>query len=195
MCIRLSDSWLSEGLSEARESRTIHSFRKAGEVLLAAQLAIACFGLAALSPAAADTEPRPSSASIRTPDFDESVRWYQDKLGFRLLDSESLVQGRKAVLERSGFLLEISEADHILPQEPEATASVQVTRVPVVSLLVPDVDREVRRLDKAGVDILQPPQDDLDGTYRTAQIRDNGRHRIELREPLDDPSRFHPMGR
>ena len=39
---------------------------------------------------------------------------------------------------------------------------------------------------KAGVDILQPPQDDLDGTYRTAQIRDNGRHRIELREPLDE---------
>ena len=168
---------------------------KGRRVLLAAQLIIACFGLAALSPAAADTEPRPSSASIRTPDFDESVRWYRDTLGFRLLDSESLVQGRKAVLERSGFLLEVSEADHILPQEPEATASVQVTPVPVVSLLVPDVDREVRRLEKAGVDILQPPQDDLDGTYRTAQIRDNGRHRIELREPLDDPSRFHPMGR
>ena len=168
---------------------------KGRQVLLAVQLSIACFGLAALSPAVADTEPRPSSASIRTPDFDESVRWYRDKLGFRLLDSESLVQGRKAVLERSGFLLELSEADHILPQEPEATASVQVTPVPVVSLLVPDVDREVRRLDEADVDILQPPQDDLDGTYRTAQIRDNGRHRIELREPLDDPSRFHPMGR
>ncbi|WP_160195484.1 VOC family protein [Microvirga sp. BSC39] len=168
---------------------------KGRQVFLAVQLIIACFGLSALLPAAADTEPRPSSASIRTPDFDESVRWYQDKLGFRLLGSQSLVPGRKAVLERSGFLLEVSEADHILPQEPDSTASVQVTPVPVVSLLVPDVDREVRRLDEADVDILQPPQDDLDGTYRTAQIRDNGRHRIELREPLDDPSRFHPMGR
>ena len=168
---------------------------KGRRILLATQLIIACFGLAALSPAAADTEPRPSSASIRTPDFDESVRWYRDTLGFRLLDSESLVQGRKAVLERSGFLLEVSEADHILPQEPEATASVQVTPVPVVSLLVPDVDREVRRLEKAGVDILQPPQDDVDGSFRTAQIRDNGRHRIELREPLGDPSRYHPTGR
>jgi len=28
-----------------------------------------------------------------------------------------------------------------------------------------------------------------------AQIRDNGRHRIELREPLDDPARFNPTGR
>jgi catechol 2,3-dioxygenase-like lactoylglutathione lyase family enzyme len=168
---------------------------KGCRVLLLAQLIVACFGLSALSSALADGEPRPSSASIRTPDFDESVRWYQDKLGFRLLGSESLVQGRKAVLERSGFLLEVAEADHILPQEPEATASVQVTPVPVVSLLVPDVDREVRHLETVGVDILQPPQDELDGTYRTAQIRDNGRHRIELREPLDDPSRLHFSGR
>jgi catechol 2,3-dioxygenase-like lactoylglutathione lyase family enzyme len=151
--------------------------------------------LAVLSPAAADTQSRPSSASIRTPDFDESVSWYQEKLGFRLLGSQSLVAGRKAVLERSGFLLEIAEADHVLQHEPEATGAVQVTRAPVVSLLVPDVDREVRRLDGAGVDILQPPQDQLDEAYRTAQIRDNGRHRIELREPLDDPARFNPMGR
>jgi catechol 2,3-dioxygenase-like lactoylglutathione lyase family enzyme len=164
-------------------------------VLLAAQLIVACFGLSSPTPAQAASEPRPSSAAIRTPDFDESVAWYQEKLGFRLIGSQSLVPGRRAVLERSGFLLELNETDHILQQEPDATAAVQVTRAPVVSLLVPDVDREVARLGKAGGDILQPPEDDLDGSYRTAQIRDNGRHRIELREPLDDPARFHPMGR
>jgi catechol 2,3-dioxygenase-like lactoylglutathione lyase family enzyme len=192
MFIWLSDSWLNEdrGVSAGQSILS-----KGRQVLLGVQLIIACLSLLFISPAAADTEPRPSSASIRTPDFDESVRWYQDKLGFRLLGSDSLVQGRKAVMERSGFLLEIAEADHILSQEPESTASVQVTSVPVISLLVPDVDREVRRLDEADVDILQPPQDDLDGTYRTAQIRDNGRHRIELREPLDDPSRLHFSGR
>jgi len=163
--------------------------------LIAVPLIVACFGLLSLKPVQAAPESRPSSAAIRTPDFDESVAWYQDKLGFRLIGSESLVQGRRAVLERSGFLLELNETDHILQQEPDATATVQVTKAPVVSLLVPDVDREVARLGKAGVDILQPPEDDLDGTYRTAQIRDNGRHRIELREPLDDPARFHPSGR
>lgn len=163
--------------------------------LIAVPLIVACFGLLSLRPVQAASESRPSSAAIRTPDFDESVAWYQDKLGFRLIGSESLVQGRRAVLERSGFLLELNETDHILQQEPDATATVQVTKAPVVSLLVPDVDREVARLGKAGVDILQPPEDDLDGTYRTAQIRDNGRHRIELREPLDDPARFHPSGR
>jgi catechol 2,3-dioxygenase-like lactoylglutathione lyase family enzyme len=192
MVIWLSDSWLSEDRHVSAGQSILSRGRR---FLLLAQLIVACFGLSDLSSALADSEPRPSSASIRTPDFDESVRWYQDKLGFRLLGSGNLVQGRKAVLERSGFLLEVAEADHILPQEPEATASAQVTSVPVVSLLVPDVDREVRRLDEAGVDILQPPQDELDGAYRTAQIRDNGRHRIELREPLDDPSRLHFSGR
>lgn len=144
----------------------------------------------------ASTE-RPSSTSIRTPDFDESLRWYQDKLGFRLIATQSFVPGRSAVLEREGFLLEISEADHVLPaaQEPEATAAVRVTPRPVISLLVPDVDAEVARLGAAGVDILQPPEDELEGTYRTAQIRDNGRHRIELREPLGSQASFNPQGR
>jgi catechol 2,3-dioxygenase-like lactoylglutathione lyase family enzyme len=151
--------------------------------------------LAGPSSVLAASESRPSSASLRTPDFDESIQWYQDRLGFRLIGSQSLVPGRRAVLERSGFLLEINETDHVLQPEPDTTAAVQVTPAAVVSLLVPDVDREVRRLGDAGVDILQPPQDDLEGAFRTAQIRDNGRHRIELREPLDDPAQFNAMGR
>ena len=141
--------------------------------------------------------PHPSSTSIRTPDFDESLRWYQDKLGFRLIGSQSFVQGRTAVLERSGFLLELTEVDHILPEAQASSGSgeVRVTRTPVISLLVPDVDKEIQRLRKAGVEVLQDPQDELDGRYRTAQIRDNGRHRIELREPTDDYGTFNPSGR
>jgi catechol 2,3-dioxygenase-like lactoylglutathione lyase family enzyme len=139
---------------------------------------------------------RSSSTSIRTPDFDETVRWYQDKLGFRLIGSQSLVPGRRAVLERSGFLLEVTEVDHLLEptQDPHATGNVAATPLPVISFLVPDVDKEVERLRKAGVEILQNPEDELDGRYRTAQIRDNGRHRIELREPIDENG-FNAMGR
>jgi hypothetical protein len=67
--------------------------------------------------------------------------------------------------------------------------------VPVISLLVPDVDQEIEELRKQGVEVLQEPQDDLDGRYRAAQIRDNGRHRIELREPIDESGGFNPAGR
>jgi catechol 2,3-dioxygenase-like lactoylglutathione lyase family enzyme len=161
---------------------------------LTLQLMLVCTAPVIIVPTQAASTPRPSSTSIRTPDFDESVQWYQDKLGFRLLTSQSFVPGRQAVLERSGFLLEINETDHILQPEPDATAAIQVTKNPVISLLVPDVDQEVARLSKMGVEILQPPEDELEGSYRVAQIRDNGRHRIELREPLD-PSNFNPVGR
>lgn len=147
--------------------------------------------------AQSSAQPRPSSVSIRTPDFDESLRWYQDILGFRLITTQNFVQGRQAVLERSGSLLEVTEADHVLAdaQDPHATGGFPVTAVPLISLLVSDVDEEVTRLRKAGVEILQEPQDQLDGRYRTAEIRDNGRHRIELREPLDEGGGFNPLGR
>jgi catechol 2,3-dioxygenase-like lactoylglutathione lyase family enzyme len=147
--------------------------------------------------AQSSSEHRSSSVSIRTPDFDASVKWYQDKLGFRLIATQSFVPGRTAVLERAGALIEMTEVDHDLasPPDPHTTGGVKVTPVPVISILVPDVDEEVERLSKAGVDILQTPQDDIEGTYRTAQIRDNGRHRIELREPIDDYDAFNPTGR
>lgn len=142
------------------------------------------------------SSPRQSSASIRTPDFDESLRWYQEKLGFRLIASQNFVHGRNAVLERSGFLLEVTETDHLLQEtrDPDKSGEAAVTPVPVVRLLVPDVDEEIARLREEGVEVLQEPADELDGRYRTAQIRDNGRHRIELREPIDENG-FHSMGR
>lgn len=140
---------------------------------------------------------RPKSSSLRTPDFDATLSWYQDKLGFRLIADRSFVSGRQAVLERGGFLLEVSEVDHVLTeaQDPHATSAVPVTRVPVISVLVPDVDAEVAKLEAKGVDILQVPEDDIQSNYRVAQIRDNGRHRIELREPLGDPGGFNATGR
>lgn len=161
-------------------------------ILLAAVQVVGCPPTQAQS---ASTS-RSSSTSIRTPDFDESVRWYQDALGFRLIGSQNLVPGRRAVLERSGFLLEITEVDHLLEtnRDPQATGNVAATPLPVISFLVPDVDKEIERLRKAGVEILQSPEDELDGRYRTAQIRDNGRHRIELREPIDENG-FNAMGR
>ncbi|WP_262027976.1 VOC family protein [Microvirga sp. Mcv34] len=174
------------------------STRSLRSILASLGLILAAAVIPSLSSVQAQPSPvsRPSSTSIRTPDFDETLSWYQDKLGFRLIGSENFVQGRRAVLERSGFLLEVTEVDHLLQQDqdPGATGDVAVTRLPVISLLVPDVDKEVSRLRKAGVDILQAPEDELDGRFRTAQVRDNGRHRIELREPIDE-SGFNAMGR
>lgn len=173
----------------------LNGWRQTARALALVQPLLLALPLAVAVPAASAPAERPSSASIRTPDFDEAVRWYQDKLGFRLLSTRTLVQERVATLERSGFLLEIAEADHPMPAtaRPDIDAT-GATRSPVVSLLVPDVDEEVDRVRKAGVEVLEEPQDELEGGYRVAQIRDNGRHRIELREPLGGRT-FHAEGR
>lgn len=127
------------------------------------------------------------TVSIRTPDFAETSRWYQDNLDFRLIAIRNAAPERTAVLERGSFFLEITEADHPAPAHADGDHA-NVTHFPVMSLLVADVDDEIERLANRGVDILEQPEDDLDGAYRTAQIKDNGRHRIELREPLGSPA-------
>nr|WP_255726445.1 VOC family protein [Microvirga sp. ACRRW] len=167
----------------------------AGLAILAVPAVILAGSSFAAAQSAGAAQPR--STAIRTPDFDESIRWYRDKLGFRLIADQNFVQGRTAVLERGGFLLEVTEVDHVLPDtgDPHATGNVAATRVPVISLIVRDVDEEIAHLRKKGVEVLQEPQDELDGRYRTAQIRDNGRHRIELREPIDERASFNAMGR
>jgi catechol 2,3-dioxygenase-like lactoylglutathione lyase family enzyme len=129
-----------------------------------------------------------SSAAIRAQDVDETVRWYREMLGFRVVADRTLVAGRSVVLEHRGMLLEIAESADpaqtqmaAAPREPETTASIAA---PVVSLLVDDVDREVERLRARGAIVYSEPDDDLDGRFRTAWIVDRDRRIVELREPL-----------
>jgi catechol 2,3-dioxygenase-like lactoylglutathione lyase family enzyme len=147
----------------------------------------------AATPPSAAVEIRRSSAAIETADVDATAGWYRDKLGFRVLGERSTTHGRRVVLERSGMLLEIAERDAPAPTtvraDVETTASLPV---PKLSLLVEDVDAETERLRTQGVPILEEPDDDLDGRFRTSWIRDNGGRLIELREPLAEGSGERP---
>jgi catechol 2,3-dioxygenase-like lactoylglutathione lyase family enzyme len=130
-----------------------------------------------------------SSAAIRADDVDATVRWYRDRLGFRVIADQTVVQGRSVVLERGGMLLEVAEAADparsqtatVWTQDPETTGSLAA---PVVSLLVDDVDAEVERLRGLGVIVAAEPDDDLEGRFRTAWISDLDKRIVELREPL-----------
>jgi catechol 2,3-dioxygenase-like lactoylglutathione lyase family enzyme len=165
----------------------------AGVLILGAPAALG----AGPGPAMEAPASRPSSAAIRTPDLDRAVAWYRDKLGFRPLARRAYVAGSVAVLERDGFLLELREAPADVPQlpalDPDSTAALGG---PALTLLVKDVDSEVRRLRERGVEILAEPEDDLSGRFRSAVIRDDQDHSIELMEPLSlDPSVVHPEER
>ncbi|MBM6596593.1 VOC family protein [Microvirga pudoricolor] len=159
-------------------------------------LTLALMALLPMAQAADAQALRPGSASLRTLDLGPTVRWYETHLGFRQVSVDSRVQARRVVLERQGFLLEIAEDHKATPQAGAADVdTTSATGVPVVSLLVPDVDREVRRLRGSGVEIVRDPEDDLDGSFRSALISDYGHRTVELREPLGSPGSFHPTGR
>lgn len=132
--------------------------------------------------------PAVDSRVLRSSDVDATAAWYRDQLGFRLVADRPTVKGRVLVLAHRGALLELAEADQPTvpaPTDVETTAS--VARLPV-SVLVADVDAEVARLKSANVLVLSDPDDDLDGRFRTAHVRDGDGRTVELREPLSGRS-------
>jgi catechol 2,3-dioxygenase-like lactoylglutathione lyase family enzyme len=139
---------------------------------------------------AARAEPaRSSTALIRTMDLNDTVAWYRDMLGFRVVSDVTRVQARAVVLERSGFLLEVTEDERTAATASAGDSDVEATgsaNGPAVHYLVSDVDAEIGRLRARGVDILAEPGDDLDGRFRVALIHDYGGRLVELREPLGD---------
>jgi catechol 2,3-dioxygenase-like lactoylglutathione lyase family enzyme len=177
----------------------LQSSRRVARRALLGLAALSLLGLAdGVDSARAEDSParRSSSAVIRTLDLEPTVQWYETHLGFRQVSAESRVHARRVVLERQGFLLEINEDEKTTSQSAPSDVEVtSATGTPVISLLVSDVDREVSRLRKSGVEILQDPEDELDGSFRAALIGDNGRRTVELREPLGFPGSFHPTGR
>jgi catechol 2,3-dioxygenase-like lactoylglutathione lyase family enzyme len=149
-------------------------------------------------PSVAAGPARSSTALIRTIDLGETVDWYRDKLGFRVVSDLTRVQARTVVLERSGFLIEVTEDDRAVPSSPLSAPEVEVTgsaEGPAVSYLVSDVDAELDRLRTRGVNILAAPHDELEGRFRVALIQDNAGRLVEIREPLGSGADFHAEGR
>ena len=134
----------------------------------------AAFAEAATGPVTASIQTKPSSALIKTADVAKTAAWYRSVLGFQPISERTGVQGRSALLERRGTLLEISEEDRIADgSDPVA-----------LTLLVDDVDREVEALQAKGVEIVSEPRDELTSRFRVSRIYDEGHRVVELREPL-----------
>ena len=145
------------------------------------------------------------SAAIRTADLDGTVAWYRDTLGFRKVGDRATTQGRYALLERDGFLLEVREDDHDVPSPPAGNSTVGNSPARDVEatgslwgvalrMIVSDVDAEVERLRARSVEVVAGPDDDETSRFRIALIRDNDGRTIQLREPVDTEA-FHPEGR
>jgi catechol 2,3-dioxygenase-like lactoylglutathione lyase family enzyme len=146
---------------------------------------------------------RPSSAAIRSSNVDATASWYVRKLGFKRISEAATVQARRVVLERDSFLLEVVESapDRSRPLgrdlDVETTGAIDAAGSggAALSLLVDDVDAEVKRLRKQGVEVVAEPEDAPDERSRVALLRDDGGRTIELREPLAPSGDFHGEGR
>jgi catechol 2,3-dioxygenase-like lactoylglutathione lyase family enzyme len=117
---------------------------------------------------------RSNSSAIVTGDLDKTVQWYCDHLSFEPVSDFSRVEGRVALLERNGILLEVHEGERHSAKEPTIN----------LTLLVQNIDLEAHRLEAEGVEIIAGPQDRLDHRIRGALIRDADGRIIRLLEPL-----------
>lgn len=152
--------------------------------------ALLALGVALPLAPALRAEPAPAidARALRSVDVDATAAWYRDKLGFRVVADRATVKGRILVLERRGALVEIAEADAppvTRPTDVETTASLAP---PPVEVLVRDVDEEIEVLQGRGVLVLADPDDDIDGRYRTAWVRDADGRSVVLKEPLSGRS-------
>jgi catechol 2,3-dioxygenase-like lactoylglutathione lyase family enzyme len=119
---------------------------------------------------------RSSSSAIETGDLDKTVQWYCDHLSFEPVSDFSRVEGRIALLERNGILLEVHEGERHSAKDPTIN----------LTLLVQNIDLEAHRLEAEGVEIIAGPRDRLDHKMRGALIRDADGRIVRLLEPLQE---------
>jgi methylmalonyl-CoA/ethylmalonyl-CoA epimerase len=121
-------------------------------------------------------------SAISVPDLEESIRWYEEKFGFSVID-RSVIPGlnvKVSHMQGVGFVLEIFEAEGAAPLPEDR-------RHPNRDLLthghkhfsvgVKDARKAAEELEAMGVEIVMVAE--VDGTYGVF-VRDNSGNLIEV---------------
>lgn len=117
---------------------------------------------------------------VTTTSMEESIRFYTQNLGFRV-KSRRKFDGSRGMTEIAYLslgdsvleLLEFPDAKPILDEGPQVGPR-------MFALSVDDMDLEIERLEKLGVEICTPPRQL--GESKRAEIKDNNGMKIELRQ-------------
>lgn len=135
-------------------------------------------------------------AMLRVADFDDTVRWYTDNLGFRATTNWEQPGGiRAAYLERDAFRVEvISGGTPTGSGPPPATVDDHLTRTGYRHLCfeVSDVDASFAALRRRGVRFLAEPYTFAPIERRLAHFVDNNGNVLELSGPVL-PGRREPV--
>ncbi len=126
---------------------------------------------------------------LTTSDYEETLTWYQDKLGFRIKHEWTVPEFtdlQLAYLEKNGFIIEVvASPDTPNVQVPETFAErLQQPGVGHFAFLVEDVDAAIANLEAKGVEIVLSPTSFPNSGRRVAFFEDNNGNLIEFLEEL-----------
>lgn len=122
--------------------------------------------------------------AISVPDLEESIRWYEEKFGFTVLDRSEIPGAdiKVAHLQGVGFVLEIFEAAGAAPLPEDRkypNRDLKTHGNKHFSFGVRDAQKASKALEAMGVEIAMIAE--VDGTYGVF-IRDNTGNLIEIFE-------------
>lgn len=135
------------------------------------------------------SELRAEHVMIATPDYNGTIDWYRQKLGFRVKHEWTVPEFpdlQLAYLEKNGFIVEVIAS----PDTPKAKmpedfiARQQQPGIGHFAFLVDDVDAVTSALEAEGVKVVLPPTSFPDSGRRIAFVEDNNGYLIEFLKEL-----------
>ena len=127
---------------------------------------------------------------ISTGDYDGTIAWYRDKLGFTVRHEWTVTEflgAKLAYLELNGFMIEVVETPEPFQQKavPEDLGSALGDRgFGHLAFLAADVDAVAAELESRGVPLVVPPTSFADAGRRLIFVQDNNGNYLEFLTPL-----------
>jgi methylmalonyl-CoA/ethylmalonyl-CoA epimerase len=134
--------------------------------------------------------PRPHHVALSVPNFEETLQWYQDKLGFRVTLRRDLSQlsTQQAFLKLNGFRIEIfARQNSTRTQPPPANVpdDLLIQGYKHIAFIVDDLDAVAAELKKRNVEFIWEPMVDDELELKLCFIKDNNGNLIELAQALN----------
>ena len=154
--------------------------------------------LAAPASALAQDPPRPDPLSqiraehvmISTDDYDGTIAWYREMLGFAVRHEWTVPEFpgvQLAYIELNGFIIEVVGTPQAFQEQmtpPDLATALSDRGFGHLAFLAADVDAVAEELEQRGAEIILPPTSFPDSGRRLIFIRDNNGNLIEFLTPL-----------
>ena len=126
---------------------------------------------------------------LATTDYDETLMWYREDLGFHIKHEWTVPKFpdlQLAYLEKNGFIIEVVASTNTFEIEPAGDFSERLQQPGIrhFAFLIEDVDDAIAVLETKGVEIILSPTSFPTSGWRVAFFEDNNGNLIEFLEEL-----------